>query len=103
MNLKLINELSAEEAHETFSKCCGCERWARELVEARPYASEDELYSQSERSFDNLTREDWLEAFAAHPKIGDIETLQKRYSARGSGQKMNSRVYMELQSRSLEV
>lgn len=81
MNLKLINELSAEEARETFLKCCGCERWARELAEGRPYASEEEIYSLSERSFETLTRDEWLEAFGAHPKIGDMESLKKKYSA----------------------
>lgn len=81
MNLSLINELNADDAREAFLKCCGSERWAREMAEARPYAGDDELLRQAEQSFERLTRQDWLEAFAAHPKIGDLESLRKKYNS----------------------
>ena len=28
-----------------------------------------------------LTEADWLEAFAAHPLIGDVDSLRKKYAA----------------------
>ena len=80
MNLKLINELNADDATATFLKCCGCERWARELAEARPYASEDEIFKRAEDSFEDLTRDELMEAFASHPKIGDVDSLRKKYA-----------------------
>lgn len=79
MNLNLINELESDAAREAFLKCCGCERWAEVLATARPYASEDQLLSKADETFDGLNREEWLEAFAAHPKIGDVESLRQKY------------------------
>ena len=42
-----------------------------ELVELLDYA-EEQWYA--------CTREDWQEAFSNHPKIGDLESLQKKFS-----------------------
>ncbi len=81
MNLKLINELNVKDATDSFVKCCGCGRWARDMAHARPYASDDELYKRAERHFSEMTRQDWLEAFAGHPKIGDVESLKAKYNA----------------------
>lgn len=79
MNLNLINELKFDEAREAFLKCCGCERWADALASARPYATDDQLLNKADQTFADLNREEWLEAFAAHPKIGDVESLRQKY------------------------
>jgi len=79
MNLSLINELDFNDAREAFLKCCGCERWAEALAAARPYSSDDELLKRADETFAGLNRDEWLEAFAAHPKIGDVESLRQKY------------------------
>lgn len=79
MNLSLINNLELNDAREAFLKCCGCERWAAAMAGARPYSSDDELTKKADQTFAELSREEWLEAFAAHPKIGDVESLRQKY------------------------
>jgi OHCU decarboxylase len=37
---------------------------------ARPFRSADELAAAADRIWRSLSKDDWLEAFAAHPKIG---------------------------------
>ncbi len=81
MNLNRINELDRAGVEEAFSSCCGSRSWAQAMIAGRPYASEDELIRQCEASWQKLSTADWLEAFAAHPKIGDIESLKKKYSS----------------------
>lgn len=79
MNLNHINQLDSDAAVEAFLKCCGSERWARALAAARPFSSDDDLLAKADQAFQSLEKIDWLDAFAAHPKIGDIDSLRKKY------------------------
>jgi 2-oxo-4-hydroxy-4-carboxy-5-ureidoimidazoline decarboxylase len=69
-NLEKLNEAPAETAEARFLDCCGSRRWARRMSEARPFADEDALVERAAEIWRALDAEDWLEAFAAHPKIG---------------------------------
>jgi OHCU decarboxylase len=40
------------------------------MAAARPFGSFRELADEADRIWRSLSREDWLEAFSAHPKIG---------------------------------
>jgi 2-oxo-4-hydroxy-4-carboxy-5-ureidoimidazoline decarboxylase len=79
MKLNEINELDHEGARDAFLKCCGSSRWAELMATARPYSSEEDLYNGADSAFQELERDDWLDAFAAHPKIGDIDSLRKKF------------------------
>jgi allantoicase len=81
------NAMSAEEAESGMLACCGSKRWARKMAEARPFSGEDELFANADRIFRDLSAEDWLEAFAAHPKIGERasgEAATEQAGARGA-------------------
>ena len=71
MALEQLNALSSIDTEAEFLKCCGSTRWAREMTEARPFASLEELCEKADRVCESLNEEDWLEAFRAHPKIGE--------------------------------
>lgn len=43
------------------------------MLAGLPYANDVALHGAAEREWWNLAREDWLEAFAAHPRIGGGE------------------------------
>lgn len=66
-----LNALGAEEARAELLACCGSTVWARRMAEERPFRDLDHLRETAERVWGELTREDWLEAFRAHPRIGD--------------------------------
>ncbi|MFY9620964.1 MAG: 2-oxo-4-hydroxy-4-carboxy-5-ureidoimidazoline decarboxylase [Pyrinomonadaceae bacterium] len=70
-SLNRINELSPQEAQAEFLKCCGSSEWAKRMRDARPFSNSDELSSKADEIWWNLDEEDWLEAFRAHPKIGE--------------------------------
>ncbi len=50
------------------------------MAKEHPFASAEELKSKSETAWKSLTRSDWLAAFAHHPKIGDVESLHKKFA-----------------------
>ena len=51
-------------------RCCGSSRWAERMAAARPFASAAVMAGQGDEVWQSLEPPDWLEAFAAHPKIG---------------------------------
>ena len=52
-------------------KCCGSRTWARALTDARPFTDAGTLFQKADSIWWSLSEEDWLEAFRAHPKIGE--------------------------------
>jgi OHCU decarboxylase len=69
--LKLLNSLSPAEAEAELRRCCGANNWTRLMTEARPFASVKDLLAKADNLWWSLGEEDWLEAFRAHPKIGE--------------------------------
>ena len=45
----------------------------------RPFQNENEVYKKAESIWFSLSSDDWLEAFTHHPKIGNIESLRKKF------------------------
>jgi OHCU decarboxylase len=66
-----LNRLPAEEARAALLACCGSARWASEVAALRPFWDVGQLLNIGGRVWRELPREDWLEAFRAHPKIGE--------------------------------
>jgi allantoicase len=52
-------------------KICASSRWVDALMAARPFASWDALVDVATRTWLSLDAAAWLEAFAAHPRIGE--------------------------------
>lgn len=88
MTFEQLNELPAPDAQAEFLKCCGASAWATAMVSGRPFATEEELFAKADDASASLTDEDWLEAFRAHPKIGEKKaaTAQTRQEKSWSSQ-----------------
>jgi OHCU decarboxylase len=94
--LKRLNALPATEAEADLLACCGASRWARGMVARRPFGNLAELFAAADEIWRSLGREDWLEAFARHPQIGE-KAIEKRIEAQ-AGQLLSSRWSAEEQS-----
>lgn len=81
MKLSELDQLPAAEARAAFERCCGARRWVDAMVAGRPYRSVEALYMTSEREYQALRREDWLEAFSHHPRIGDASALREKFAS----------------------
>jgi OHCU decarboxylase len=69
--LAQFNVQSGPAAEADLFVCCGSRRWAREVASARPYRDLAHLCDIADQIWWSLERADWLEAFRAHPKIGE--------------------------------
>jgi 2-oxo-4-hydroxy-4-carboxy-5-ureidoimidazoline decarboxylase len=65
--------------------CCGSRTWAGLMASAWPYESQGAVLDASERAFDELTHDDWRQAFAAHARIGEPRAEDERGSAEQAG------------------
>jgi len=92
-----LNRAAPEDAESRFLDCCGSRAWARKMTAARPFETVAALLETAERIWRNLETEDWLEAFAAHPKIGErSDSRQSRQFARWSrGEQSGARAAAE--------
>jgi 2-oxo-4-hydroxy-4-carboxy-5-ureidoimidazoline decarboxylase len=77
---KHLNELDATAAIAELQKCCGSTWWCQKVSESQPYCDDGSLREVVNETFDHMPREAWLEAFAAHPKIGDLESLRMKFA-----------------------
>jgi len=89
--LEWLNSLTADEAAKELLQCCGSKRWAKEMANARPYATLETLLAKSHDTWWSLDRDDWLEAFRSHPKIGAKKAADKvsAQSQQWSGQEQS--------------
>jgi OHCU decarboxylase len=70
-----LNALTPEDARVALSAVCGSQRWVRAVESARPFPDAEALHRTAEEAWDALARSDWLEAFSAHPRIGEDRTV----------------------------
>jgi 2-oxo-4-hydroxy-4-carboxy-5-ureidoimidazoline decarboxylase len=76
-----IDTALLEQARRLLQRCCGSARWVGRMLARRPFGSQAALLSAARDEWFALAREDWLEAFSYHPKIGDRDALQKRFAS----------------------
>ena len=85
-SLERINQASPREAESIFRDCCGSARWASLMALSRPFRSVDELLGRAAAIWNDLPTPDWLEAFSAHPKIGETKRSTTRATEWSSGE-----------------
>jgi len=74
MTLRELNTADADAAARALLRCCGSTTWAARVAASRPFHDLDRLLEAADAAWRSLDRGDWLEAFAAHPRIGQQPT-----------------------------
>jgi allantoicase len=69
--LTRLDALAPHEARRELLACCGSTAWAQRMTGARPLRDLATAKAEAARAADALVEGDWLEAFAAHPRIGE--------------------------------
>ncbi|MBI1371115.1 MAG: 2-oxo-4-hydroxy-4-carboxy-5-ureidoimidazoline decarboxylase [Planctomycetes bacterium] len=79
MTIAQFDAMSRDEAAAVMKRCCGTETWCAAMARSRPFHDLAAAHVAADRCFDALTESDWLRAFAAHPKIGDVNSLRMKF------------------------
>ena len=81
--LARFNRLPSAAAAERLRRCCANAEWATRMAAGRPYDSLAQLLDAADRHWRALPAEAWLQAFGAHPEIGDMKTAGNSATAAG--------------------
>lgn len=84
MTLESFHALPEKEAVAHLRACCESARWARAVAAERPYASREALLIRARELWRAAGEAELLVAFAAHPRIGDVEHLRARFAGTAS-------------------
>jgi len=66
-----LDTLLREEAEAELLACCGARAWAAGMAARRPFGSLAAVLTAADEVWRGLAPSDWLEAFKAHPRIGE--------------------------------
>ena len=81
MNLLQLNSLPQVDAEHWFSQTCAAQKWITGMAKKRPYDSLQGLISNAQAVWQTCGIEDYLEAFEAHPMIGDVDSLRAKFAS----------------------
>jgi OHCU decarboxylase len=76
-----LNAMDETNARVALTNCCAADAWVKRMLTQRPFADDDAVLAAAAAVAETLGDADWLEAFAAHPRIGDVDSLRKKYAA----------------------
>lgn len=81
MTIAEFDNLDNVQKRTLLMQCCGSTEWVNKMIGSLPAEDLVDLMELAEENWYACTKKDWLEAFAHHPKIGDIESLQKKFAS----------------------
>ena len=82
MTLADFNKLQKDIAAKELFSCCGSGKWVSLMIKKFPFASGGLLIEEAARTWYNeCDKNDWMESFAHHPKIGDRKSLAEKFAA----------------------
>ena len=66
-----LDAMSPDRAAQLLADCCGSSAWVSAMVARRPFASVERVLTAADDTWRSLGPDDWREAFAHHPRIGE--------------------------------
>lgn len=85
------NDADEASAMEAILACCASRRWAHAMVALRPFSGVETLGLTADEVWSAMDEADWMEAFAAHPRIGEsAASLAKTKVGAWSGEEQSS-------------
>ncbi|HTJ81735.1 MAG TPA: allantoicase [Polyangiaceae bacterium] len=82
-----LDRMPPPDARAALEACCASKTWIEAMLATRPFYDVDAVYAASDAAWAKTGPDDWLEAFRAHPRIGEKKAesrqsvVAKRWSA----------------------
>ncbi len=79
-SIDALNNLDPEARHRLLERCCGARRWLSGMLAQHPYRDWSHVQQAADDIWWSLVAADWQEAFAHHPRIGDLDSLRAKFA-----------------------
>jgi 2-oxo-4-hydroxy-4-carboxy-5-ureidoimidazoline decarboxylase len=77
-----LDDLSDADARAALERACGAPRWIAEMMQARPFGSDEAVLRAADAIWATMSNGEILEAFAHHPRIGaNLDALRAKFGA----------------------
>lgn len=73
-----LDTLTQAEAEAELLACCGSSAWAAQMALLRPFGEMGRALEAADAIWASLGKDDWLEAFRAHPRIGEARAEKEQ-------------------------
>lgn len=82
-----LDSLPETDAEAALRACCGSSTWVRGMLARRPFATPARVFEAADALWSHATEDDWLEAFRAHPRIGESKAAPTQSATAASWSK----------------
>ncbi len=79
--MSIAERINGSGGRDLLANCCAARAWVAGILAHRPFGDDAGVMTAANEVAAELDEADWLEAFAAHPMIGDVESLREKYAA----------------------
>ncbi len=76
----ILNRLNQAQLSEILEKCCAAKGWISRMIEGGEFRDDADVRMRADHAWRGMGERDLLEAFSAHPRIGNIDSLREKYS-----------------------
>ncbi|WP_089943908.1 2-oxo-4-hydroxy-4-carboxy-5-ureidoimidazoline decarboxylase [Candidatus Entotheonella palauensis] len=80
-SIDVVNNMERTALQTLLARCCGATRWVSGMIDQRPFTDWPHLQQVADDIWRTLAPADWREAFAQHPKIGDLDSLRAKFAS----------------------
>ena len=81
MTIAAFDHLDPEEKKKMLYQCCGSRAWVEKMLAVPPAEDLIDLFEDAEEKWYECSEQDWKQAFSNHPRIGDLESLKKKFAS----------------------
>jgi len=81
MTLAEFHQLTQNQKGLLLHQCCGSRAWVNKMLQLPAQKTITDLFKDAEEKWNDCDEDDWKEAFSHHPKIGDLDSLRKKFSS----------------------
>jgi allantoinase len=76
----LLNQVPTDQCRNTLETCCASRAWINRMIDGGDFKYDVDVLNRAKTAWEGVGEDGLLEAFSAHPRIGDVDSLREKYA-----------------------